>query len=397
MKNSKKNQSPPLFLRKQNKNNNIFLKKYIIEILIVILTLNTFYVSASDKTPIKKNTIKVALLLDTSNSMDGLINQAKTQLWEIVNELSYAKCENQHPDLQIALYEYGNDNLSSKEGHIRQVIGFSSDLDEISEKLFSLKTNGGNEFCGEVIHTSLKQLDWGNNRNDLKLIFIAGNEPFTQGKMNYRDAATQANEQGVTINTIFCGNYQNGVSGKWQDGARLTHGDYMTIDHNQQIVHIASPYDDIIIQLNNQLNDTYIYYGDTGRSKMKLQAVQDSNAAELDEVVVVKRAVSKSSRIYKNSSWDLVDAEKEEGFNYNKVDKKNLPSILQDKSSEEIKKYVAQQGEKRLEIQQKIKNLNTKRNIFVAQKRKENNSKAGLESAMLNAIKKQAKSKNYIW
>ena len=38
----------------------------------------------------KKETIKVALLLDTSNSMDGLIYQAKTQLWEIVNELSYA-------------------------------------------------------------------------------------------------------------------------------------------------------------------------------------------------------------------------------------------------------------------------------------------------------------------
>ena len=36
--------------------------------------------------------IKVALLLDTSNSMDGLIDQAKAQLWDIVNELSYAKC-----------------------------------------------------------------------------------------------------------------------------------------------------------------------------------------------------------------------------------------------------------------------------------------------------------------
>jgi len=368
-----------------------------IKILLVILTLSTILVSAKEKYPLKKNTIKVALLLDTSNSMDGLINQAKTQLWEIVNELSYAKCQNQNPDLMIALYEYGNDNLSSREGYIRQVIDFSSDLDEISEKLFSLRTNGGNEFCGQVIHNSLKQLDWGKNKNDLKLIFIAGNEPFTQGKINYRDAAAQANEQGVTINTIFCGNYQNGVSGKWQDGARLTHGDYMTIDHNEQIVHISSPYDDIIIQLNNQLNDTYIYYGDTGRSKMKLQAAQDSNAAELNEVVVVKRAVSKSSRIYKNSSWDLVDAEKEEGFSYSKVDKKSLPAQLQNKSSDEIKKYVAQQGKKRQEIQQKIKELNTQRNAYVAKKRKETNVTNGLENAMLNAIKKQAKQKNYIW
>ena len=368
-----------------------------IKILLVILTLSTILVSAKEKYPLKKNTIKVALLLDTSNSMDGLINQAKTQLWEIVNELSYAKCQNQNPDLMIALYEYGNDNLSSREGYIRQVIDFSSDLDEISEKLFSLRTNGGNEFCGQVIHNSLKQLDWGKNKNDLKLIFIAGNEPFTQGKINYRDAAAQANEQGVTINTIFCGNYQNGVSGKWQDGARLTHGDYMTIDHNEQIVHISSPFDDIIIQLNNQLNDTYIYYGDTGRSKMKLQAAQDSNAAELNEVVVVKRAVSKSSRIYKNSSWDLVDAEKEEGFSYSKVDKKSLPAQLQNKSSDEIKKYVAQQGKKRQEIQQKIKELNTQRNAYVAKKRKETNVTNGLENAMLNAIKKQAKLKNYLW
>jgi hypothetical protein len=387
------------FSKKKNEHNylNSYVKsKNLVIFLVLMLIFNSFNVLAIDTKP-KKNTIKVALLLDTSNSMDGLINQAKTQLWEIVNELSYAKCENQNPDLMIALYEYGNDNLSSREGYIRQVIGFSSDLDEISEKLFSLRTNGGNEFCGEVIHTSLRQLDWGNNKKDLKLIFIAGNEPFTQGKINYKDAATQANEQDITINTIFCGNYQNGVSGKWQDGARLTHGDYMTIDHNEQIVHITSPYDDIIIQLNNRLNDTYIYYGDTGRSKMKLQAEQDSNAAELNEVVVVKRAVSKSSRIYKNSSWDLVDAEKEEGFSYSKVDKKSLPVQLQNKTSDEIKKYVALQGKKRQEIQQKIKELNTKRNDFVAKKRKETNANNGLESAMLNAIKKQAKQKDYIW
>ncbi|HBK70794.1 MAG TPA: hypothetical protein DDZ39_03905 [Flavobacteriaceae bacterium] len=345
--------------------------------------------------PTGKNTIKVALLLDTSNSMDGLINQAKAQLWEIVNELSYAKCGNENPDLEIALYEYGNDNLSSKEGYIRQVIGFSSDLDEISEKLFALKTNGGNEFCGEVILTSLKQLDWGKNRNNLKLLFIAGNEPFTQGKIDYKDAATQANEQDVTINTIFCGNYENGISGKWQDGARLTKGDYMTIDHNEKIVHIASPYDEIIIKLNSELNDTYIFYGSHGRNKMKLQAVQDGNANELDEVVEVKRAVSKSSRIYKNNSWDLVDAEKEEGFSYSKIDKKTLPKALQEKSPVELEAYVTKQSKRRKEIQEKIRALNVKRNKFVAEQSK--GDSAGLESVMIKAIKKQAKTKNYVW
>ena len=388
---SKKNQSPSQLFKKRMKQTRNVLSK----ILIVFIALHGFTALANATEPDKKNTIKVALLLDTSNSMDGLINQAKTQLWEIINELSYAKCGNENPDLKIALYEYGNDNLPSNEGYIRQVIGFSSDLDEISKKLFALTTNGGNEFCGEVILTSLKQLDWGNNKNDLKIIFIAGNEPFTQGKINYKDAASQAKEQNVTVNTIFCGNYENGISGMWKDGAELTNGDYMTIDHNEKIIHIASPYDAIIIKLNKQLNDTYIYFGSAGKSKMENQAVQDYNAAELDEVVVVKRAVSKSSRVYKNSTWDLVDAEKEENFGYDNLDKKTLPIELRNKSTEEIKVYVAEQSKKRSEIQEKIQELNAKRNQYVAENQK-NNSK-GLDNVMVEAIKRQAKEKNYVW
>ncbi len=95
----------------------------------------------------EKPEIKVALLLDTSNSMDGLIDQAKAQLWQVVNALSYAKCKEESPNLKIALYEYGNDNLNAEEGYLRQVIAFSDDLDEISKSLFSLTTNGGNEYC----------------------------------------------------------------------------------------------------------------------------------------------------------------------------------------------------------------------------------------------------------
>lgn len=343
-----------------------------------------------------KNTIKVALLLDTSNSMDGLINQAKTQLWEIVNELSYAKCGKEEPNLQIALYEYGNDNLSSREGYIRQVIGFTEDLDDISEKLFALKTNGGNEFCGQVINTSLKQLAWGKNKGDLKLIFIAGNEPFTQGKIRYEDATAQANEQDVVVNTIFCGNYQTGIYGQWENGARLTNGDYMAIDHNQAIVHVASPYDAEIIILNKKLNKTYVYYGSKGYKKMRKQSLQDSNAAGVSEVVSVKRAVSKSSRIYKNSSWDLVDAEQNKSFSYEKLNKNSLPRELQGKSTTELKKYVAEQSAKRKEIQKKINELNAKRNKYVANKQKETNTKS-LDKAMITAIRKQAQKKNYTW
>lgn len=351
----------------------------------------------SSKVDEPKKTVKVALLLDTSNSMDGLIDQAKSQLWEIVNELSYVKCDNIHPELEIALYEYGNDNLEEADGYIRQVINFSGDLDEISEKLFSLTTNGGSEHCGEVIQTSLNQLKWGNNKDDLKLIFIAGNEPFTQGKIDYKDATTNAKEKNVIVNTIFCGNYNNGIQGKWQDGARLTGGDYLAIDHNKEVVHIATPYDDIIIKLNSKLNKTYVRYGRQGYSKYANQSAQDMNAESMNESVAIKRAVSKSSKMYKNKSWDLVDAEKEKDFDYSRVDKKTLPQKLKNKSTEEIKAYVKKQSEERAKIQKEIQELNKKRTKYIAEKKKETSGEETLDSAMIKAIKKQAEKKNYTW
>ncbi|MCC5613330.1 hypothetical protein LC612_43305 [Nostoc sp. CHAB 5834] len=40
--------------------------------------------------------------------MDGLIDQAKTQLWELVNQLAMAKKGGKDTDIEIALFEYGN-------------------------------------------------------------------------------------------------------------------------------------------------------------------------------------------------------------------------------------------------------------------------------------------------
>ena len=348
------------------------------------------------------NTVKIALLLDTSNSMDGLIDQAKSQLWDIVNKFAYVKvrCGNDpdyvRPNLEIALYQYGNDNLSSKEGYIQQVLGFSGDLDEISEKLFSLTTNGGEEYCGEVIQTSLNQLEWGKNPDNLKMIFIAGNEPFTQGKLNYKDAVSNAKEKKVVINTIFCGDYEQGVSSQWKNGALLTGGDYIAIDHNKQLVHINTPYDDDIVHLNSKLNTTYVTYGSLGKAKLEKQYSQDANAMEVEEAVAVKRAVSKSSRLYKNSTWDLVDAAEDKEFDVSKIQKDQLPDELKGKSSKKIESYIADKKEERNLIQQKIQELNKKRELFITENQK--NSESGeLENAMLTAIKKQAEKKNYKW
>ena len=101
--------------------------------------------------------VQIAILLDTSGSMEGLIEQAKSQLWKIVNEFINAKQNGQRPDLQVALYEYGKSSLSQASGWIRQIVPLTNDLDKISEELFALKTNGGDEYCGSILSAGADQ------------------------------------------------------------------------------------------------------------------------------------------------------------------------------------------------------------------------------------------------
>lgn len=354
--------------------------------------------SVPDKAPAKDQQIMLALLLDTSNSMDGLINQAKSQLWKIVNELATAKCGNgSRPSIKIALYEYGNDGLPSSEGYIRQVSGLTDDLDLISEKLFALTTNGGNEFCGQVIKTSLNQLSWSASNADLKMIFIAGNEPFTQGSVSYRIACSVAKEKGVVVNTIFCGNFDEGMRTNWKDGADITGGSYMSIEQNRKTVYIATPYDDKIAECNDRLNKTYVYYGAAGEQKKAAQATQDSNAESFGMGNKVERAVSKSTHAYKNSSWDLVDAAKEDESVISAAPAEQLPDEMQGMSVEQRKSYVRQKASERKKIQQEIQELNKKRQEYIATHSQQENDDTMLDAAMIKAIREKAKEKNMFW
>ncbi|WP_372974125.1 VWA domain-containing protein [Muriicola sp.] len=368
-------------------------------VLLALIFTGTGFASSpqsEDKMKPERPTVRIALLLDTSNSMDGLINQAKSQLWDIVNQFTYAKCGNEgRPRLKIALYQYGNNDLASEEGYIQQVLGFSSDLDEISAKLFSLTTNGGEEYCGQVIHQSLQQLDWGKNPDDLKMIFIAGNEPFTQGRKDFREAVLNAKERDVIVNTIFCGKYTLGINTHWQEGARLGGGEYMAIDHNRQVVHVKTPYDEIIIKLNKRLNTTYVSYGSKGAERMAVQAQQDAEAMELQEAVAVKRAVSKSSAYYNNSGWDLIDASSQKDFDLAGVRRETLPEALRGKSDQEIRAFLEEKREERRQIQSEIQQTHTKREAYLKEHRK--NESGELEKAILEAIKKQASKKDLYW
>lgn len=340
--------------------------------------------------------IQVALLLDTSNSMDGLIDQAKSRLWNIVNTLTTLKYEGKTPSIEIALYEYGNDGLGSASDYIRQVTPLTTDLDLISEKLFSLRTNGGSEYCGAVIKDATQKLTWNDGKKSMKLIYISGNEPFNQGKIHYKEAISEALKKGIYINTIFCGNHQEGIQSFWKDGADVGQGKYFNIDSNAKVIYIATPYDDQITKCNTRLNATYIGYGSKGVEKKRSQEVEDANAQSISGANFAERSVSKSKEVYKNESWDLVDKAKKDAKVLEEIKKEELPKELQGKTKEELKTFVAEKAKEREAIQKEMADLAKKRQKYIDDEAAKTKSQDDLGNAISVSIVSLAKTKGYV-
>ena len=342
-------------------------------------------------------TVQIGILLDTSGSMRGLINQAKDQLWKIVNEVAKANKHNKDVTIQVGLFEYGKSSLPGYEGYLQMLSPLTSDLDKVSEELFQLRTNGGEEYAGKVILESVNRFAWSDHKDDLKLLIIAGNESFAQGDVPYKKAISKARDNNIIVNTIFCGDMRQGRRMQWTEGAKLGNGKYFNINHNDRRIYIVTPYDDEIIILGKKLNHTYMNYGAKKIRMAKRANVlkQDSNSKSLSKSSYIERNIVKSKKQYTQASSDMVTAYIENENSINNISKENLPEELKDKSKKEIKRIIKEKKEERTVLQNKIKKLEAKRAKYIAGKSSKDENNLG--SAIIKSIRKQAKESGFVF
>lgn len=350
--------------------------------------------------------VQIALLLDTSSSMNGLIDQARTYLWKIVNDMTLARQNGRLPFIQIALYEYGNQGLSSQDSWIRQVLPFTDDLDRVSDELFKLKTYGGTECCGAVIDRAVKELKWNTeDPNALKLVFIAGNEPFNQGSVPYAEAIARGLEQGITVNTIHCGNAGDSDTRLWKDGAKKGDGSFLNIDHNATPMEPETPYDGELAKLSSSLNATYLAYGspEVQAERLEKQELQDRLTLKLSPAASVGRTRAKANKAaYSNTSWDLVDLYERNGVQAweDLGNAGQLPRELEGKTAEEMEAIVKEKAEQRTALQKKVKEVDAQRSEWLAKWKKQQSASKGsrantLEDAIIQAVRRQASKKQF--
>ena len=341
--------------------------------------------------------VQLAICLDTSGSMQGLIDSARQKIWEIVNDLALAEPA---PDLTVALVTFGNDTHSHENGWVHVQTDFTQDLDLVSERLFALTTNGGTEYVGRVLDSARTQLTWADDPDALRMIVVAGNESADQDDViPFRKASGDALNAGILVNSIYCGNAEDGIAPGWREVAMLAQGHFASIDHNQGTVVINTPHDKRMIELSATVNTTYIPYNKGAWVAQANQVVQDRNATELNGAAGASRAQTKACGLYSCSSWDLVDACRERDFKLEEVDRAHLPEELRALSLAELRTHVEAMDLKRKQIQNEINDVQKLRQAYIAEemKRLAIDEKDAFDFAIRKAIRAQAADKGLNW
>jgi hypothetical protein len=335
--------------------------------------------------------VDVVFCIDCSGSMGGVIETAKQKVWAIVNEVARAKPT---PQLRIGLMGYGDADRQFR------TFPLSDDLDEVYKNLTTFKDEGwGDEYVGLMIHKATNEMPWGTGKNDLKVIYVVGNETARQGpaEFDYAKTAPAAIAKGIIVNAIYC---QNGsADSTWMDLASLADGKYLQIAADGGAVAVATPYDQELGELSAKLNKTYVGYGRRGAAALANQQAQDQAAATLPNgsVVAAERAQAKASLMYQNAGWDLIDASKQKDFDLSKVEADQLPEEMRKMSAEERAKYLEQKATERAEVQKQIGEVAAKRDAHVkAELEKQGrDGKDALDVAVRSSIKEQAAARGF--
>lgn len=344
---------------------------------------------AQDRRP-----VDVVVMLDTSGSMENLLDATRARVWDVVNELGKMQPT---PELRVGLISFGTNKASEEQGHIIQHLDLTEELDEVYAELMGLTIGGGTELVGRALNEAVDAMSWSGDYDALRVVFVAGNESADQGveQADFRIAARAALDRDIIVNALYAGNREQGIVEKWHEVARSGEGNFSAIDPSIGSIQIAAPQDDLLLELNARLNTTYVPYGEKGQAGLANQIAQDSNASRLGVQSCSSRIVAKGGALYNNASWDLVDRSLEEGFDWDALPLSELPEEMQSMTAEESAAFIESKRAAREAIQLEIQTVSAARESFVKQAIAERIGSAGLGEAMRASIREQAMAKGF--
>eukprot|EP00903_Cladosiphon_okamuranus_P001839 g1837.t1 len=311
--------------------------------------------------------IEVAFVLDTTGSMSGLIDNARRKIWSIANTISHA---NPNADIRMGLVAYrdfGDD-------YVVRTFQMTPDLQEVNALLWKFRAAGGGdgpEAVNEALDAGVSKIKWSSAGNTRRLLFLVGDAPphmDYQGP-HYPEILSEARQRNITVNTVQAGDLYD-TRRYWQSIARMGGGSYIAIAQDGGLTtHYDSPWDDEILELQRQIDQTVIPYGNRAQQRRLQDRIATKSYAK-DHGAVAESSYLIGKGKVTTGDGDLVDDLEAGRIDLKAIPKDQLPEAVAGLPEEEQSAFVEQKQAERRALSAQMKELVAKRDDYVAEAKK---------------------------
>lgn len=341
----------------------------------------------------EKPKVDVVFVLDTTGSMDGLIQTAKEKIWSIATTMASAQ---QAPEIRIGLVAYRDRG----DAYVTKTVDLSDDLDSVYATLMDFEAGGGGdtpESVNAALHSAVHDMSWSHQDQAYQVIFLVGDAPphMDYNEVRYPEIIASALDKGIVVNTIQCGNMPTAIA-PWTQIASLGNGDFFQVEQAGGAVAFSTPFDAEIAELSAKLDDTRLYYG-TEEVKEKMRGKVAATEKLHESASVASRArrgafnASDSGRKNLLGESELVAAVASGSVDLEKLEEDALPEALKPMAPAAQKVYVAELAGKRADLQRQIRSLSEDRDGYLAKKVDEAGGLVdSLDQKLYDAVKDQA-------
>jgi hypothetical protein len=303
---------------------------------------------------------EIAIVADLSGSTNGLLDDLRDNLWNLINNFNRS---NPETELRLGFVGFSRGSFGIENDFVRPLADLTTHYDFISYELFRLVSNveKGDQYVGAALKTTINNLSWSKDKATKKMILLFGNSRADLGHVDYNDAVQAAISKGIVINSIYCVRQDTDprILSKWHSIADGTGGALFKYQITRR-----SPNKNFttgaqrLIDLNNNLNDTYISFNKTSADVQNKMIAADINSLQMSERFFISRCLFKISGNYQSflNKHDLVSIYAKTGalpvYNRN-----YLPKELKEVSENELKAIASVRMERRSRLLEKMNQL----------------------------------------
>jgi hypothetical protein len=353
--------------------------------------------------------VEVVFCIDTTGSMQGLIDGAKQKIWAICNQIASGKPT---PDLKVGLVAYRDRG----DEYITKTFELTDDLDSIHGHLMALKADGGGdepESVNEALHVAVNHVNWSHDKNVLRIIYLVGDAPPHMDYPNdihYPTTCKAAVEKGIIINTIQCGSIQS-TTPFWKEIAHLSEGRFVQVAQDGGVQTVSTPFDKRLAEINSALTQTAVVYGNAtmqshGYALCEQAITQAPCAAPRGGAVAACAPMSAPAmcsaadragycaRTGQVGQFDLLDNIKAGKVKLEDVRTEELPTAMQKMTVAERRTYLAKIEQDRSKLQTEALELDRKRSDYIRTELNRTSGTSGFDAQVVDMLREQARKVN---